>query len=181
MSTHYYGIANTWGDSRDNATISSYMNGYADHRRDKYFTLCTFTGSNIKNGYIGVRAGDDKINKENAKYYSLPNFASKQDVCLFRASETMFLRAECALRGWNMGGDAKKLYEEAVKLSFDEYGLSAKVLDYLNDETKVPENYVDPRNKGNYTIHSKITIKWNDADPFETKLERLITQKWIAN
>jgi hypothetical protein len=27
---------------------------------------------------------------------------------------------------------------------------------------------------------STITIKWNDADPFQTKLQRIITQKWIA-
>jgi hypothetical protein len=27
---------------------------------------------------------------------------------------------------------------------------------------------------------TKITVKWNEADNFETKLERIITQKWIA-
>ncbi|WP_185211194.1 SusD/RagB family nutrient-binding outer membrane lipoprotein, partial [Elizabethkingia meningoseptica] len=27
---------------------------------------------------------------------------------------------------------------------------------------------------------STITIKWNDGDNFEKKLERIITQKWIA-
>ena len=27
---------------------------------------------------------------------------------------------------------------------------------------------------------STITVKWSDADGFETKLERIITQKWIS-
>ena len=34
----------------------------------------------------------------------------------------MFLRAEGALRGWNMGGEAKDLYERGIRLSLAEWG-----------------------------------------------------------
>ena len=38
------------------------------------------------------------------------------------AAEVTFLRAEGALRGWSMGGDAQALYEKAIALSFEERG-----------------------------------------------------------
>ena len=47
------------------------------------------------------------------------------------ASEVAFLRAEGALRKWNMGGEAKDFYETGVKLSFEEHGASGAE-DYLN-------------------------------------------------
>lgn len=40
------------------------------------------------------------------------------------AAEAAFLRAEGALKGWNMGGDAKTFYEKGVRLSFEEFGVS---------------------------------------------------------
>ena len=47
----------------------------------------------------------------------------------------------------------------------------------------VPEPFVDPVNpaKCNYTPKTKITIAWNEGASTEEKLERIITQKWIAN
>ena len=43
---------------------------------------------------------------------------------ILTASEVAFLRAEGALRKWNMGGEAKDFYETGVKLSFEEHGAS---------------------------------------------------------
>ena len=40
------------------------------------------------------------------------------------AAEVTFLRAEGALRGWDMGGDAQALYEKAIALSFEERGVT---------------------------------------------------------
>lgn len=33
----------------------------------------------------------------------------------------------------------------------------------------------------NYTVKTTITIAWDETASFETNLERIITQKWIAN
>ena len=59
------------------------------------------------------------------------------------AAEITFLRAEGALRGWNMGGDAKDLYNDAIALSFEQYGASG-VEAYIADGTNKPEAYTDP-------------------------------------
>ena len=97
------------------------------------------------------------------------------------AAEITFLRAEGALRGWNMGGDAKSLYEQAITLSFDQYGLTGANT-YVADSQNKPQAYTDPMRT--YSVAapaSTITIAWQDGDDkFEANLERIITQKWIA-
>ena len=84
-----------------------------------------------------------------------------------------------------MGGTAKALYEEAVALSFEERGVSGAST-YLTS-TGLPIAYKDPlkgENGQKYdysgSINSTITVAWDDRDGFETNLERIITQKWIA-
>ena len=85
------------GDSRVSADITSYMNGYKDPRRAKYFTRSTFTGG-IQNGYIGLRSGIS-IPTESLLYsnmvvdYTTP-------LMWMNAAEVAFLKAEAALRGW---------------------------------------------------------------------------------
>lgn len=99
------------------------------------------------------------------------------------AAEVTFLRAEGALRGWAMQGDAKDLYEKAVKLSFEERGATG-VDTYLADALSTPLRYIDPMD--NYSTQSPastITIPWEAGDTDAVKernLERIITQKWIA-
>ena len=96
------------------------------------------------------------------------------------AAESYFLRAEGALRGWNMGGTAKHFYEAGVKISFQEAGVSGAD-SYLADNTSKPAAYEDKTGDGNdAAAPSTITIAWDDAANFETNLERIITQKWIA-
>lgn len=55
--------------------------------------------------------------------------------------------------------------------------------EYLANAVAVPEPFIDPVNpaKCNYTPKTKITIAWNEGASTEEKLERIITQKWIAN
>ncbi|KAF5307712.1 hypothetical protein FQR65_LT18355 [Abscondita terminalis] len=53
----------------------------------------------------------------------------------------------------------------------------------MGHSTEAP--YIDPKTPSNSIntgspMLSTITIKWNDGDNFEKKLERIITQKWIA-
>ncbi|KAA6349325.1 hypothetical protein EZS27_003236 [termite gut metagenome] len=169
-----------WGDDRTGADITSYMNGYKDPRREKYFKLSTFTTPGITNGYHGLRSGVDISSKVRSMEYSMPIVNVSDPIMWMNAAEVTFLRAEGALRGWTMGGTAEDLYNQAITLSFAQHGAS-EVTAYLNDETSVPANYVDPL--GTYTYNgaqSSITIKWDETASFETNLERIITQKWIA-
>ena len=50
------------------------------------------------------------------------------------AAEAYFLRAEGALFGWNMGGDAKTLYEAGITNSMKQWGITddAAIQAYIN-------------------------------------------------
>ena len=164
------------GEIRMSAIMDAYMNGYNDPRLSKYFV-------EAKNGgYHGVRLG--------AKVSSTDKYAgagvsrlnidkASTSIVWMTAAESFFLRAEGALRGWNMGGTAKEFYEAGIKMSFLENG-AGSADSYLASE-KTPADYVDPTGDSNdHAAPSAITPKWNDEADFETNLERIITQKWIA-
>lgn len=98
------------------------------------------------------------------------------------AAEAMFLKAEGALRGWNMGGGtAQSYYEEGIKLSFSQWNVQG-VEDYIADAVSVPDNYTDLSGKGyDGTISGAASIAWEEGADFEKNFEKIITQKWIAN
>ena len=168
-----------WGDSRACADLESFLTGYNDPRLTKFFTP-------VEGGIrpvIGCRAAAKIGNKTTAgKAYSAANIKIDSKGVWLTASEMAFCRAEGALAGWsNMGGSAKDLYEEGVKLSFEQWGAGSATA-YLADNTSTEKNYVDPISEygGDVSAVSNITIKWDDSATDEQKMERLITQKWIA-
>ncbi len=81
-----------------------------------------------------------------------------------------------------MGKTARELYEEGIKVSFDEYGVSAADYSaYISDDVKTAADYVDPFNATNNRVAiNAVTAKWDEAAPNEVKLQKIITQKWIA-
>lgn len=96
------------------------------------------------------------------------------------AAEVAFLKAEGALRGWNMGVDAGEAYKQGITLSFAEWGAGGADA-YMKDSKKTAANYVDPlTSSNNINAVSHITIAWDESDSKDKNLERIITQKWIA-
>lgn len=168
-------VFNNWKDHCVGADIITYMNGYKDPRREKMFTK-------IEGGYYGMRIGIDPVDRDKMILnYSRPVITDKDPFLWMNAAEITFLRAEGALRGWSMGGDAQSLYNDAIKLSFGERGATGAEA-YIEDQTSTPLAYVDPLDRySNPSPRSNITIKWSDEEgKFEQNLERIITQKWIA-
>ena len=168
-----------FNDARMGATMDSYLNGYNDPRISSYFRMAS-TGK-----YTGIRTGID-MNRE--KYatsgdFSDLNASGSDDLVWMNPAEAYFLRAEGAIRGWNMGGTAQELYESGIRASFEFLGVSGAD-SYLNNDTNKPAAYIDPANPGNSIENpdklGQITIKWNEEAGMEEKLERIITQKWIA-
>lgn len=107
---------------------------------------------------------------------------------LMKVSEVNFLRAEGALRGWNMGGTAQSFYEQGIRTAYLEDRNSPRkeyvnyVDDYLNVVAPKGIAYVDPQGlTPDMPSVTKIGVKWNDSDSKETKLEKIITQKYIAS
>lgn len=164
------------GVHRVAADIASFMNGYDDPRRASYFNESAFSGG----GYDGLRNGiqipdDDRINN-----FSRYNVTASTSLMWMNASEVAFLRAEGALRGWAMGGNARTFYEEGIRLSFERCGVADQLTAYMAS-TALPGGYDDPAFGYSCSNQSTVTIPWNDGAAFEENLERIITQKWIAN
>ena len=169
-----------WGDSRACADIDAYMNGYNDPRITSYFKPTVTAGART---VIGCLAGAKIGNKATAdNIYSAANVSNTTRGVWMSAAEVTFCRAEGALAGWTgMGGTAGELYEKAVTLSFDQWGVGGADK-YLADDTSTEADYVDAEGGyGKSMAHvSDITIKWDDNATDEQKLERIMVQKWIA-
>jgi hypothetical protein len=178
-------IALNWADIRIGASIQSYMSGYQDPRISKYMSRSTDTTFPAQ--YQGIRIGSVGGNFSKGDYTGYSNlnvsggsFTLTTPTQIMTAAEVYFLRAEAALRGWaNAGGSVQTLYEQGINISMEQWGVAAG--NYLTDNTHKPAAFTDPKNSANNaTAPSEITINWDDAATQPVKLERIITQKWIA-
>lgn len=170
-----YTISLLYNDVFINANIQSILGGYEDSRLTKY-------GIVKEQGVIGVRTGIPNLDILADQYKAIisqVNITSPEmPAVLFPSAEAYFLLAEAALRGWSTGGNAKDFYEEGILASFAQWGASAG--DYLNS-SKTPSEWIDPlQAELNLPAASKVSPRWDDATTDEERLEKIITQKWIA-
>lgn len=190
-----------WGDCGMNANLVTIMEGYDDPRLPLYMTKNTADvqcedGSVItaNTRYLGIRGGCNIMTKPN----EWGNFS--RVVCnyvtplpVMKVAESYFLRAEGALRGWNMGGNAKDFYEEGIRISIqnelDYKGSIAEVTSIASEDidayingTTTQIDFVDPVNSLNsIKAMNTVPVKWDESASKEDKLQRIIIQKWIAN
>lgn len=168
----------TWADLRMSAPMESILTGYKDPRLPKYFVPVNGTDE-----YHGIRQGIKIIAKEQYSGFS-PITRLGGKITFMTPAEAWFLKAEAALYGWSGAGDAELNYRNGVAASFQQYDLT-NVDQYLLNSTYKANPYTDPRNfendiaTGNPHL-STITIRWEEWASTEKKLERIITQKWIA-
>ena len=169
-----YTVSREYNDAFVSANVQSILEGYKDPRLEK-------VGLAKVDKVIGVRSGIPGLEKTSDKYKAVisnVNVDIATPATLMTAAESYFLLAEAALRGWKAGGNAKDFYEKGVQTSFEEFGVSGG--DYLNS-SRVPADWVDPIvSEFNAPAASTITPKWDDAQTDEERLEKIITQKWIA-
>lgn len=174
--------ATAWNEFRMSAAMESALTGYADPRLSKFYapiegTTSTFKG--IRNGYTQVELGlpanqNTKLSNVNDKF--LPANQNDNPFHIIMSAEAWFLRAEGALKGWNMGaGSAKSFYEKGIELSMKQWGISdAEIAAYTvstNTPISVTGAVVTP-------ALTDIPVLWS-ADPAK-QFEQIITQKWIA-
>jgi hypothetical protein len=178
-----------WGDTRMSATMESVLGGYSDPRVSKYFDPATdpaVYGDHPDFPYKGIHAASVLNAKgDRLSYSTIASFFNNNGYprrrC-FTSSETHFLLAEAALRGWAGAGSAQEHYETGVKEGFAEWGAGG-VDEYLQDDTSLPWDYNDPKAEGNdnaFVSRIEVTVKWDEAADREVKLEKIMTQKWIA-
>ncbi len=178
-------IDNSWGDIRMNASMESILSGYSDGRIMSYFDESVDhpgQRKGIRNGLPLQAPFADELAQKAAYigFSALNDGVKTPKVQLMTTSEVYFLKAEAALRGWSGAGTAQANYEMGITTSFEQHGVAGAAA-YIADNTSVPANYVDPVNAdNNATALSTITVAWNAGATNEEKLERIITQKWIA-
>lgn len=196
-------IANNWGDTRLNASFESLLaslkHPYLEYVFDKNSNIVVNSSDpndimQANTRIMGLRAGIRMIPgqayKDNFRiaYSSIKNNGemAMAPLYLMKVSEVEFLRAEGALRGWNMGGSAQQFYEQGIRNAQVEHRLMSTyypnaVDEYMSLEAPVAYKYVDQYDHS-YDAESVTTIgvKWNEGDSQETKLEKIITQKYIA-
>jgi hypothetical protein len=172
-------LTQDYKEARMGASMQSILTGYNDPRISVWFKPATLAGHTSE--FLGIRSG---INITRASYqpFSELNVTDQTPMPWMQASEVYFLKAEGALRGWTVGGTAQQFYETGITTAFSEAD-AAMPAGYLADNTSKPKDYTDFAAGGSSNSRSAlsaITIKWDDTAIPEVKLERVITQKWLA-
>lgn len=188
-----------WNEFRMSASMESVLKGYADPRMKEYY-MPTKTSSDANKEdpsvpleWHGVRNGLTASQMNIAS--NLPSNNSQQGPRFTPASlglaggvanplttrqnvmctaEAYFLRAEGALKGWNMGGlTAQQYYEAGVEHSFLQWGVDDASA-YLNG-TSLP---IAPGDALSSPPMTNIPVKWGATQAIQE--EQIATQKWIA-
>ncbi len=194
----YIASVNEYGETRMGATIWSYLVGYNDPRVSAMFTKSTKPGAG-RNGislYQALPPTNEFQKQQNAELEaSKPRLVEQDVVYWYRASETKFLLAEAALYGMYSGASVETLYKEGIALSFEEHGVSGAAA-YYAQEDALPAAYEDPNNSyGAYPSYmvawgyksytdniqkDNVAPAWDNYDTQEVKLQKIMTQKYLA-
>lgn len=181
----------TWtyiNEFRMSASMNSILSGYNDPRLSEFFNEA---GSRLggNDGYHGLRNGlpqsekaGSTINDDHSfvdtKWLPIADGGSNLPNVVMSAAEVYFLRAEGALRGWNMGGIAQELYNDGIRISLQQWTDTspAEIEAYIsstNQPVALNDNWNSP-------AMTDIPVVYQFGADFETQLEQIITQKWIG-
>lgn len=177
------------------ANMESILKGYNDPRMTEFFSpvlaaniTAAFPSELQGNGggYHGMANGFEPAQVSYFKAYSLtgPRFKDGNQLItpinIMNASETYFLKAEGAWKGWNMGGGtAQSYYEKGIEISIKQWlGTSysaTNISTYINGTSTpvAPDDYpyYDP-------ALTNIPVKFS-SDKTQ-QYEQIMTQKWLA-
>ena len=197
----------SWGDARLSASFESLLMSLGHpYTRGEYPFFKNNGGAmvNAKTGevleadtrIVGLREGIHPGMGQSPATNAMLNcsvfdadYMAQAPLYLMKLSEVDFLRAEGAIRGWNMGGSAQEFYERGIRYAYlfersesyfhEDYDM--QVDDYLARTEPIPYTYHDPLgNVQDEPSVTKIGVTWNESDSREVKLEKIITQKYIA-
>ncbi len=185
-----------WNEFRMSASMESVLKGYKDPRLQIYYMPSTVTGDyeGLRNGLSVKQLTDPSglngyaYNSHHGAQWSPPSYiggvapntvtgigtylATHQKVMI--TAESYFLRAEGAIKGWNMGGTAQSLYNAGIANSFLEWGISEDPTSYTNS-TNVP---IAPNDFLNSPPMTNIPVAFGSTQAIQ--LEQIATQKWIS-
>lgn len=197
-------ISEGWSDLRLSASFVSLIKslqhpyGYSLFMKNGGALFNESTGQiNVEQGaeVIGIRSGSyigkgqEYASNQYIGFSRLNSLMMDQaPLYLFKLAEIDFLRAEGALRNWDMGGTPEFFYNRGIDNSSIFEGqtanaeqMKALLAPYKEVAAPVAYTYKDPTGTTpDIESVTKIGVKWNNNDSQETKLEKIITQKYIA-
>ncbi len=196
----WYQIGNGWNDLRLCASLENILKHFKSPLLDAWFDKNSSPIKNAKgvpgpNGVYGVRIGlmmEDTGAPTSGGYGPFGQLSTRFQYMgqpYFKRTEGLMLMAEGALRGWNMGGTAKDFYERGIRLSLKENAeypdvniTDDQIEKYLKQDELPAVEYRDYYNRGT-DMPGRVTwgVAWEESDSNELKLEKIITQKYIAN
>lgn len=171
--------SNTGGDTHAAADITSYMTAYNDPRCEKYFIESEFEGEEFKYTGALISVVKPPLGTVGRKYAGV-NIGYNDPLQWMNAAEVAFLKAEAVVLGV-ISGNAEEYYNEGIRLSFDQYGVSSVYAAYISNDKKTPVTYVNPEGESRPAALTELAVKWDDAATAAEQQERILIQKWIAN
>ncbi|MEZ4987117.1 MAG: SusD/RagB family nutrient-binding outer membrane lipoprotein [Saprospiraceae bacterium] len=176
-----------WNEFRMSAAMESALKGYNDPRMQVYFQPASETGTyeGLRNGLSAAQLGE-LVNTSNYNSNVGTRWVTgggsawarvgETPQNILHASEVYFIRAEGALKGWNMGGSAQELYNAGIDASMRQWGITdnAAIQAYQNLESTP----VAPQDFLNSPALNNAPVKWA-ADEATQRLQ-IATQKWLA-
>ena len=177
-----------WNEFRMSATMESVMTGTDDPRISEYWIPAVESGTyeGLRNG-LSVEQLSDPMNTAATNSHIGPrwsspaaggvsDYLSTPSNVMFTA-EAYFLRAEGALKGWSMGGTAQELYEDGIRHSMYQWGVTDEVA--INDYISSTSTPTPPNDFLNSPALSDVPVLFDGADQ-TVQLEQIALQKWIA-
>jgi hypothetical protein len=177
-----------WENMRMSAAMESYLKGYGDPRMGQYYDPAEQDGeyhgmrnglspTQISNAVIigGANMGAVNLSNINSQRWDLAT-ETTTPLNVMYAAESYFLRAEGALNGWNMNGNAQDLYETGIRTSLEQWGITdnTAIQQYIGSTSK-------PVALNDYLSSPAVTdvpVQFS-ADP-EIQRQQILTQKWLA-
>ncbi|WP_417940478.1 SusD/RagB family nutrient-binding outer membrane lipoprotein [Flavobacterium sp. RS13.1] len=125
---NFVDIMKYWGFAMT-ADMESMLKGYNDPRMKIWFSPVTDATSAYKGQYVGLPSGigtSISWGKDLSGTNQVTTFSDNvtKNIEVMMASESNFSRSEGVLLGWNMSGSAKTLYEDGIRLSMQQWGVT---------------------------------------------------------
>jgi hypothetical protein len=158
-----------WNEFRMSASMESVLKGYEDPRMGVYFRPAADGGYHgLRNGLSVAQLGEplssnDANSNKGERWSSTTGLTTPTNVMC--TAEAYFLRAEGALLGWNMGGTAQSLYEDGIRNSMIQWGITddAAITAYINS----PNTPVAPEDLLDSPPMTDIPVKFDAANALE--------------
>ncbi|MBT1685892.1 SusD/RagB family nutrient-binding outer membrane lipoprotein [Dawidia soli] len=183
-----------WNEFRMSASMESVLKGYEDPRITEYYLPhpVVIDGTEVRREYDGARNGmtpgqmaaavnhTDSLSQQGPRWSPVSvggiatyNSTPQNVMC---SAEAWFLRAEGALKNWNMGGGtSQEYYEAGITQSFLQWGFTADQAAAYAASTNTP---VEPDDFFDSPAMTDIPVAFGST--LEVQEEQIATQKWIA-